>query len=245
MLIKELISEAISLTHYENEFKKAIQNGLRAGLFKVLAKHNQESILNNPKLLRMVTNPLEKSLEELINNQLKLSKKIMVTFVDPELIDAHGGSKDRYITLSTDYIRQLIIDPNDVNELVGTVIHELTHYQQHVRQKANKYYSNHEEQSDDNAYYADPQEIGAHAHNITLDIVHDVGLDQARSLDQVATIIKTITPTLIVKHIDKTIGANRFKDGASSSTIRNRYYKMVYQELQRYIEKVKEREKLS
>jgi hypothetical protein len=84
-----------------------------------------------------------------------------------------------------------------------------------------------------NLYLASPQEIAAFAHEAALQLIKDYSLDEIQSADDV----HRIDARDIVDYVDSVTG-NRYKNPKTpkEQSVRNRYMKLVYQEVHRYIE---------
>jgi len=158
---------------------------------------------------------------------------------------------------------------NDVNTLSSNLVHELVHVIQHDRQKAKgrtksdyEYRSYLDNTKDEfrnmshdymrgkdskidstlysKLYMASPQEMSAFAHNIVLDIITLSGLDHVSSMQQLIEIVKKIDAKWIVKTITNYI-QDKFRNPEDKKEyeVFKRYVKLVYQELNRYIDTVK------
>jgi hypothetical protein len=81
-------------------------------------------------------------------------------------------------------------------------------------------------------YYASPQEIGAHAHNMALIIVRDLGFDEPG-----ADLSIPLTAQDFVNALRKRIG-DQYKDPSNpqEQAVLRRYLKLAYQEVQRYLQ---------
>lgn len=153
------------------------------------------------------------------------------------------------------------IRSNDpLNKLVDVFLHETVHAIQHYRQwlvnnvdgrhtdypeyrsyleKDKKEFHkmmNNDEWTDRKrkAYYSSPQEIAAHAHNISLQIINDYGVDdewteRPSDLD-ISKNVKT--------YLTHVFSPQEFKDPKISKII-NRYYRLVYKELVDYLPHMK------
>jgi hypothetical protein len=146
------------------------------------------------------------------------------------------------------------------NKLVDVLLHEMVHAIQHYRQwevnnvngrhtgyteyrsyleKDKKEFHkmmNSDEWTDrkNKAYYSSPQEIAAHAHNISLQIINDYGVDDEwvshPSQLELSKNVKT--------YLSHVFSPEEFKDPKISKII-NRYYRLVYKELEDYLSHVK------
>lgn len=149
-----------------------------------------------------------------------------------------------------------------INKLVDTILHELVHVIQHRQQrhrrqpeyrsyldkKGNKlrsFWRGPEQGWDfDNTnwqrlYYASPQEIPAFAHNMAQAIIRGFGLDEPLELPY-----PTITAQDFVSELRNIVGDQyRNPTNPKESKILNRYLKLAYQEVQRYIERKKAADK--
>lgn len=146
---------------------------------------------------------------------------------------------------------------NLVNQMTDTVLHELVHVMQHTQQfrrpggsveyrsyldrtkgELHNLYQGPEQGWDfesehfQKLYRASPQEIGAFAHNMALDIIRGIGLDEPGAEDT------PLTATDFVEALRKVVG-NEYRDpnNPRERAILNRYLKLAYQEVQRYIER--------
>jgi len=81
-------------------------------------------------------------------------------------------------------------------------------------------------------YYASPQEIGAHAHNMALSIVRDLGFDEPG-----ADLSISLTAQDFVNALRRRIG-DQYKDpnNPQERAVLKRYLKLAYQEVQRYLQ---------
>ena len=141
-----------------------------------------------------------------------------------------------------------------VDQLTSTILHELVHVIQHRRQERNNftdfeyrsYLDKHKgefkklasgphEHNDEyfNLYLASPQEIAAFAHEAALTLIKDYSLDEIQSANDVYS----IDARDIVDYVDSITG-NRYKNPKTpkEQSVRNRYMKLIYQEVHRYIE---------
>lgn len=150
-----------------------------------------------------------------------------------------------------------------VKQITSTVLHELVHVIQHNQQElrgrdSTEYRSYLDKRKgefrdivdredaegadgrDDARYYdlylSSPQEIAAFAHEAALQIIRDYGFDRATSVED----LERVSPRSIMLAADKVSGG-RFKTGRNRKEVpvRKRYLKLVYQEVQRYIDHVK------
>lgn len=146
---------------------------------------------------------------------------------------------------------------NLVNQMTDTVLHELVHVIQHTQQfrrpggsteyrsyldrtkgELRSLYRGPEQGWDFDSehfqklYRASPQEIGAYAHNMALDIIRSVGLNEPDSEDI------PLTATDFVQALRQIVG-NEYRDpnNPRERAVLNRYLKLAYQEVQRYIER--------
>lgn len=150
-----------------------------------------------------------------------------------------------------------------LNKLVDVFLHETVHAIQHYKQwlvnnvngrhvdypeyrsyleKDKKEFHkmmNSDEWTDrkNKAYYSSPQEIAAHAHNISLQIINDYGVDdewteRPSDLD----ISKNVK-----KYLSHVFSPEEFKDPKISKII-NRYYRLVYKELVDYLSHMKNKD---
>ena len=165
---------------------------------------------------------------------------------------AHGN---RYVV---ETINQSIYET--VYKLVDTIIHELTHVLQHYPQlvkgkqdteyrsyldrKKGEFNKLHRSDIGDqrserwlNLYYASPQEMAAFAHNAALYIIRKYGIHRATD----PNIFYNVKPDNIIDGIntimDKYSMGEYFSNPktAKEQQIRNRYIKLVYMEVQKYI----------
>lgn len=166
---------------------------------------------------------------------------------------AHG---DRFVV---ETINQAIYET--VYKLVDTIIHELTHVLQHhpqlVKGKQDTEYRSYldrkkgefeklhrsefgnPERSERwwNLYYASPQEMAAFAHNAALYIIRSYGMHSATDPRE----LYNMTPEDIIDGINAILSkypmGKHFKTPktAKEQQIRNRYIKLVYMEVQKYI----------
>lgn len=171
------------------------------------------------------------------------------------------GSADDYYTSRIDDATASV-----VRSLTNTALHELVHVVQHNQQKLRgrddteyRSYldkhkgefnamafdragsSNSDEKNNDryyDLYLSSPQEIAAFAHNAALNIVKDYGFTQATDVGEIVP----VSPNSIMLAVDKVTGG-RFKNpkNPKDAMIRKRYLKLVYQEVQRYLDQLRSR----
>jgi hypothetical protein len=142
--------------------------------------------------------------------------------------------------------------------LINTFIHELVHIQQHQQQylqgQSRTQYRSYLQKNPDefrnrkssskvsqtrefDLYYSSPQEIAAHAHNIVLKIIHRYQLDSSDPQDIKQFLAKDVAG-IVRDQIRDRIGG-RFANPARTREyeVFKRYARVVYSELQRYLEK--------
>lgn len=148
-----------------------------------------------------------------------------------------------------------------VYKLVDVIIHELTHVLQHYPQlvkgrkdteyrsyldrKKSEFVKLHQSNTDKhperwwNLYYASPQEMAAFAHNAALYIIRSYDMHRATDPSE----LYDITPDDIIDGIRIILGKfqmNKYFDNPKTKKeqqIRNRYIKLVYMEVQKYIKR--------
>jgi hypothetical protein len=156
---------------------------------------------------------------------------------------------------------------SNINKIVDIFIHELVHTIQHTQQykktksptytsylgktkdfnklhdlKLNDKLPPEETEKYQSMYLASPQEIAAHAHNIALEFIHSWGLDDTDP-ENLNSIIRNITEyNGIVDSIDSYL-RNRFKGATDKRTqqVYKRYMKLVYNEVMKYIQHLKQK----
>lgn len=156
---------------------------------------------------------------------------------------------------------KVMVRTPQINNLVDTILHELVHVIQHQQQrhrsqpeyrsyldkKGNKlisYWRPEEGWDFDNTnwqrlYYASPQEIPAFAHNMAGKIIRSFGFDEPLEEPY-----PTVTAADFVRELRNIIGDQyRNPTTPKESKILNRYLKLAYQEVQRYIERKKAADK--
>lgn len=171
------------------------------------------------------------------------------------------GSSDQYYASKVDDAVQSVI-----KGMSSTTIHELVHAMQHnqqeLRGREDTEYRSYldkrkgemisrmndradatgKDATNDDRYYdlymASPQEIAAFGHQAALNIVRDYGFAQATSLEDLAG----VSPNDIMIAVN-TITGGRFKSPRNPKEvmIRKRYLKLVYLEVQRYLEQMRNR----
>lgn len=147
-----------------------------------------------------------------------------------------------------------------INDMVDTILHELVHVIQHRRQAHRlgdlEYRSYLDRKKGElknlyrgpeqgwaygdpqwqRLYRASPQEIAAFAHNMAGQIIRAFGLDEPLEEPY-----PTITAADFVRELRKIVG-NQYRDpnNPQERAVLNRYLKLAYQEVQRYLERKKQ-----
>lgn len=143
------------------------------------------------------------------------------------------------------------LDLNDswYNPLIDILLHEMVHAIQHYKQfragrspdnleyrsylekDKSKFHNMINKNIIDKHYYGSPQEIAAHAHNISLEIINDYGVD------------KNWEPKAIPSDLQISKNVNRYLQNVFSGELKDpkvqkimkRYYKLVYKEVVDYL----------
>lgn len=175
----------------------------------------------------------------------------------------HWKELREYLNKNATQLAARIVDRkrNLVNRMTDTVLHELVHVMQHRQQwqrpGGGQEYRSYLDRTKgelrslyrgpgqgwdvdskhfQKLYRASPQEIGAFAHNMALDIIRGFGLDEPGAEDI------TLTATDFVQALRQIVG-NEYRDpnNPQERAILNRYLKLAYQEVQRYIERKRQK----
>jgi hypothetical protein len=193
----------------------------------------------------------------------KVEDSLIASYAVDEWVDATFftfkmlGSQDRYLT-------GLILDNAIplINAIVSTTLHELVHVLQHHRQfqkgrtdteyrsyldkKKGEFSALHNKDKDNmsdeekvryhNLYLASPQEMGSFSNEMALSFIRDADIRHATSEKEIASISSDEITTYVRKYIH-----NRYSDPKNQKeyAVFKRYAKLVYQEVQRYIEKIR------
>lgn len=181
--------------------------------------------------------------------------------VSDNIEDEHDIYKVFFNIKDDDYVHRHIIGyiDSEITELADTVIHEMVHILQHDPQfkkgrhhefrsyldkRKNEYLDIARKEADspeysdrwEYLYYASPQEIAAHAHNMALSIINSWGLTRnphlnLYNLPDKKDILATVQNEVTKYENPKT---------KTEQMVRQRYMKRVYQEVERYIEHLTE-----
>ena len=165
------------------------------------------------------------------------------------------ASGDRHVTyVILDYTN------TQIRDIISVLVHELVHVMQHKAQynkgrtdteyrsyldkKKGEFYSKHQATSkaaeDDryyDLYYSSPQEISAFAHQAALSVIQNYYMDDVDNVEDLRSYTSELNPRDIMSAIEERIG-ERFKKPRNPKelTVYKRYVKLVYLEVQRYIE---------
>lgn len=165
---------------------------------------------------------------------------------------AFASGDPEITTRVLEYAESIVIGP-----IVSVIVHELVHVVQHKAQfekgkDRTDYRSYLEKKKGDfykltttgspaqrstpqytDMYYASPQEVAAFSHEIAIKIIKSHGYDTLKKGDE----IPRIDPNKLILEINNRLG-NRFHvpRNDKEKLVYRRYIKLVYQEVQRYIE---------
>lgn len=93
-------------------------------------------------------------------------------------------------------------------------------------------------------YMASPQEMASFSHEIVLQIIKDFKLSSVRSIEDLNDIVSIIEATDIIDAVNKKVSPYydyRNSDNKREYAVFKRYVKLVYQELQQYIARLRDR----
>jgi len=141
-------------------------------------------------------------------------------------------------------------DKENIDNFINTVLHEVVHLIQNVKQdhRSNTEYRSYlntdkkqfldsmgrilkgtNDEQDNKLYYASPQEIAAYSHNIAINIIKNNNLDKKN---------EKISSNEITHYVNAYLDdIFKNKSDPKIKKVYNRYYKLVYLELQRFLEK--------
>jgi hypothetical protein len=212
---------------------------------------NTEIILTNRYVKKLSGRLLDK-IDQSLTASYAVEEWVDATFSTFKML----GSQDRYLT-------NVILDDSIplIDAIVSTTLHELVHILQHHRQfqkgrtnteyrsyldkKKGEFSALHNKEDDlsdeekiryHHLYLASPQEMGSFANEMALAYIRDTDIKNATSEEG----IEPVTPQDIIFYVKKYIH-NRYSDPKNQKeyAVFKRYAKLVYQEVQRYIEKIR------
>ncbi len=199
----------------------------------------------------------------------KLFDTVLNSYNNNERNDGLNGFVDDMIENPNSYVGSRIFDwvNRDIDSIVSTFIHELVHVMQHGNQykkgknsteyrsylgkkdefknlHSKAWKSNFDLPGDESKnyyklYYSSPQEIGAHAHNIALQVIIDNIKEyvnpESITPEQYNKMKTWLEGSTIPAYVDDYLRDYLDKKNPEEYKIYKRYYKLVYQEVLNYI----------
>lgn len=211
---------------------------------------NTEIILTN-RYVKKLSKEILESVKDSVTTSYPLDEWVDATFFTFKML----GSQDRYLT-------GIILDDSvkTIDSIVDTTLHELVHVLQHHKQyqkgrtdteyrsyldkKKGEFSALHNKDTlskdDETRYYdlymASPQEMGSFAHEMAMSMIRAYGLKDAKSEEEITPLTSEEVSSFVRKYIH-----NRYSDPKNQKeyAVFKRYAKLVYQEVQRYIERIR------
>lgn len=210
---------------------------------------NTEIILSN-RYLKKLSKEIITRVQNSVTMSYPIEEWVNATFFTFKML----GSQDKYLT-------SVILSDSEktIDGIIDTTLHELVHVIQHHRQFqkgrpdteyrsyldkkkgefSNLYGSGPLSDQDKNRYYqlyyASPQEIAAFSHNIAMSMIRAYDIKNAKSKEDLAQIDAGEIVSFVKEYFRQ-----RYSDPKNQKeyAVFKRYAKLVYQEVQRYIENI-------
>lgn len=205
----------------------------------------------SPKYVKQISKKIIENVYSNVIESYDLEHQVDGAFYTFKLV----GSQDKTVTPT-------VLEDTDtvINSLVDVVLHELTHVVQHHKQlskgRTDTEYRSYLDSkkgelgginasgADLNAtddryydlYYASPQEIAAHANEMAMAAIRKYNLRKAKSEQDITPITAEEISSFVRKYIK-----DRYSDPKTPKEhqVFKRYAKLVYQEIQRYVDRIR------